>query len=193
MRPACGGRPGGAGEAVSAASGTLRVVRKAVAQLVLIGVVLGGCAQRERPPQWSSGGVSAWPFAPAKMLLHPLTHVERGPDGSAMIVCHVELLDYWGDTTKGVGKLTVQLFRPTGGGRAGATQDMVWNVDLEEPSFNASMYDPATRTYRLQLGGLPEWARGEGDSTRLLLRAKFIGPGPGGGSQELTSELALRS
>ncbi|MCW5754463.1 MAG: hypothetical protein KIT24_07145 [Phycisphaeraceae bacterium] len=176
-----------------------RVVRargRVIAAGMLAMLSLGGCTRDNRPaPVWEPGAIAAWPFAPVQMHLHPLTHMERGPDGATMIVCHVELLDHWGDTAKGVGKLTIQLFRPTGGSRATAVGDMIWHIDLDDPQFNASMYDPSTRTYRLQLGGLPDWAIPSGSDyrSRLLLRAKFVGQGPDGTVREMTSELSIRT
>ncbi len=37
-------------------------------------------------------------------------------------------------------------------------QDALWSFDLNELKTNNALYDPATRTYRLQLGDLPAWA-----------------------------------
>ncbi len=102
--------------------------------------------------------------------------------GGDVLMLHVELTDAYGDTVKGLGKLAVQLYRRTpgsesgagGGGGAGSspgsaagsgplseTQDSRWDIaELAEPDGNAKRFDPATRTYRLQLKA-PDWVAGE--------------------------------
>lgn len=37
-----------------------------------------------------------------------------------------------------------------------------WDIDLSDLRTNASMFDPATRTYRMQLTGVPAWVGGGG-------------------------------
>lgn len=107
-----------------------------------------------------AGRAEVGPFAPATLRLHPLTRLGRDDQGRALIVCHIELADRWGDTTKGIGQLAVQLYRPVGASGQSARQDASWDIDLTDLELNASLYDPVTRTYRVQLGGLPGWVEG---------------------------------
>jgi hypothetical protein len=109
------------------------------------------------------GGTGVWveknvlyPFAPASVRIHPLTHLDRDKDGKAVLICHIQLLDPWGESVRGVGNLKVSLFGP---GRSVPTQDALWSFDLNDLKTNNAMYDPATRTYRLQLGKLPAWTQ----------------------------------
>lgn len=146
-------------------------------------VLAGGCETMSEPVMGGGGTPNtAWssgPFAPTRLVLHPLTHYE-GPDGGrgAIIVCHLEFQDRWGDTVKGAGKLTVELYRPLGGPGQPARQELSWEVDLADLEINAAMYDPVTRTYRVQLGGLPGWVGDElagedASGLGVLLRARF--------------------
>jgi len=102
------------------------------------------------------------PFRPATMRVHPLTHTEINGDGQPVMILHVELKDLWGDTVKGVGQLQVQL-------REQSTKSTIgnlgtrWDIDLRDIEVNVSYFDSATRTYRIVIGGLPEWL---GDSVK---------------------------
>lgn len=135
-------------------------------------------------------------FAPVVMRLHPLTHVDRTPAGQPIIVCHIEFADAWGDTVKAAGELSVLLYRPSGAAGATGTQELRWDIDLTDPSTNAANYDPATRTYRLQLGRLPEWVAGVGqpgsDDQRVVLRAIFTATDRAGRESTLRDELTVR-
>lgn len=96
------------------------------------------------------------PFRPAVMRVHPLTHTEVNADGDAVMILHVELKDPWGDTVKGVGQLQVQLRRQSATGVIG-NRGTRWDVDLRDIEVNVSYFDSATRTYRVVIGGLPDW------------------------------------
>jgi len=96
------------------------------------------------------------PFRPSAMRVHPLTHTETRVDGEAIMVLHVELKDPWGDTVKGVGQVQVQLRRDSATSTIG-DRGTRWDLDLREIEENVSYFDSATRTYRVVLGGLPEW------------------------------------
>ena len=149
----------------------------------------GNVVVREQVVRTADGLVLPGPFAPKAMRVHPLTHGELDADGNARVVLHVELKDAWGDTTKGVGRVQVQLWRDGGGAEEGER----WAVDLRSLGENASFYDSATRTYRIVLGGLPAWfaaavreraddaARvrvlfmtSEVDGTAVVLRDEFV-------------------
>lgn len=101
---------------------------------------------------------------PVKVRVHALTRLERTPVDALgrepwQIACHVELRDAFGHTTKGLGRLRVELYRPQSD-RAGGpeTQDAVWNIDLRDARENAVVYDDlVTRTYTVYLASLPVW------------------------------------
>lgn len=141
-----------------------------------LGAGLGGCRSqgtvvREQVVRTEEGLVLPGPFAPKAMRIHPLTHQEIGPAGGARVVLHMELKDAWGDSVKGIGRVQAQVWRE------GESQDRAvrWDVDLRSLEENARFYDPATRTYRIVLGGLPGWldeavraGRGGGGRLRVL-------------------------
>jgi hypothetical protein len=141
------------------------------------------------------GGVPN-PFAVQSMRIHPLTRLDKQPDGQTWLVVHVELKDAWGDTTKGVGQLQVQLYRPTGGRAAGpGVQELKWDANLSDLERNAWLYDPATRTYRLQLEGIPEWvsvAPADSGLPRARLKAILTTPGPNNEQQVLEDEFTIQ-
>lgn len=155
--------------------------------------VLPACALRPRPPQVVVGGEGS-PFAPVAIQIHPLTHVE-GEGGQTTIVAHVEMRDAWGDTVKGTGNLQVQLYRPESGRAAGlGTQELVWDIDLNDLERNAALYDPATRTYRLPLLDAPSWVAEAASSAAApgaLLRAVLTAPGPKGEARMLEDEYVI--
>lgn len=113
------------------------------------------------------------PFAPASLRIYPLTRLDRSGGGAggggagAAIVFHFELKDRWGDGVKALGQLQVFLYRPSGGFLSGAeVQDRDWLVtDFEKPDENSGFFDPATRTYRVLLTGLPDWAQATAPET----------------------------
>ena len=44
-----------------------------------------------------AGGAGAWPFAPTSMRIYHLTQFDRDAEGGLLILCHIEMLDAWGD------------------------------------------------------------------------------------------------
>ncbi len=120
-------------------------------------------------------------FAPVRLQVHPLTHVDRAQGGSGTgdaVVLHLELKDRFGDAVKGAGRLAVMLYRPGLGVQPGLeTQELKWDVaGFEDAASNSAMFDPATRTYRVQLAA-PEWlgaalaSTTQGAPNRFTLRA----------------------
>lgn len=127
-----------------------------------------GTVVREQVIRVEDALVMPGPFAPVAMRIHPLTHAETDAEGNPRIVLHVELKDAWGDTVKGVGRIQAQLWRD---GQT-AEDALRWDVDLRSLTDNADFHDPATRTYRIPLAGLPLWLNdaikaGTGPSARL--------------------------
>lgn len=133
--------------------------------LCLCAVELAAC-QRARVPSFTPPPGGGWPFAPAKLVVHPLTHLVTGGE-SPHIDAHIELLDAAGDEVKGVGALTLELTRGIGGagGRA-----RLWQIDLNDLGRNSEAYDRVTRTYRFELTGMPaEALDGRGATLRVTL------------------------
>jgi hypothetical protein len=131
------------------------------------------------------------PFAPATIEVHPLTRMTRDADGNALLLCHLEFRDAWGDTCKSTGSLRVELYRGSPGDAVGV-QELRWDVDLTDLERNAAFFDPATRTYRVPLRDAPDWATREGDTTRLSVRAALSTFNPKGEPVTLRDEFALR-
>lgn len=96
-------------------------------------------------------------FGPESLRVYPLTRLDRAADGKPIIICHIELKDRWGDTTKGVGRLEIKLLRPAAAPSGTESSEQTWELDLSNWELNASLYDKATRTYRIQLGEIPAW------------------------------------
>lgn len=123
---------------------------------------------------------NASPFAAVSLRVHPLTHIGTGKDGKPRLLAHIELRDRWGDATKGIGKLTIRLFGPQGG--TGTSKELTrWDVDLADLDLNATLFDPSTHTYRLQLAGIPDWltAMAPGSppasrSAKVVAQASFV-------------------
>jgi hypothetical protein len=121
--------------------------------------------------------------------VHPLTRVVSDKEGRPEIVLHLECRDAWGDSAKALGAVMVRLVS-TGsadaggaGGTAAALEGGAtrWDVDLSNLETNASMFDPATRTYRMQLTGVPTWVAATGGATRkIVLQATLTPPGGDG-------------
>lgn len=161
-----------------------------------------------------------WPFAPRVMEIHPLTRVTKDPRGKPVLVAHIEIRDQWGDTTKAVGKLRLELYRVEGGlagsagrltqelrtqlntirgdgpvtlGRISGRQEARWDVDLADLVMQR-LYDPATRTYRLELDGIPDWLMADpanANDATAVLRGVLSTSGPKGEPQTLESLYAL--
>lgn len=171
-------------------------VRCPLAIPALTATLLTACAPRgvvvrEQVVRVDEGLVMPGPFAPKAMRIHPLTHAETGEQGDPRVVVHVELKDAWGDTVKGVGRVQIQLWRD---GRT-SEEAVRWDIDLRALGDNADYYDPATRTYRIVLAGLPAWLSegvkaGEGDAARL--RVLFLTAAVDGSAVVLRDEFVVR-
>lgn len=169
------------------------VVRSVVACVGVLGLAgsLGcsarGTVVREQVVRTEDGLAVPGPFAPKAMRIHPLTHQEIGAEGNARVVLHVELKDAWGDTVKGIGRIQAQVWRDG----ESPERSVKWDVDLRSLDDNARFYDPATRTYRIVLAGLPGWLdeavrAGKGGVGRL--RVLFLTAEPDGSAVVLRDE-----
>lgn len=154
------------------------------------------------------GGSKAgsWPFVPTSMRIYPLTHVERGErtegaekaKGEGKIIAHIDFRDAWGDSTKAIGTLTIFLYGPNGRGALAqtqpnddSTQQRRYDIDLTDLRRNAELFDPATRTYRIPLAGLPVWALSTDPFPRMTLRAEMQSVRPEGGTVLMVDEYVI--
>ncbi|MFO0835576.1 MAG: hypothetical protein U0638_11435 [Phycisphaerales bacterium] len=161
------------------------------AVLVALLQVGGGCGAIGGTERWK-GDATVGPFAPERLRLHPLSHLERDEAGlPKRLVCHAEFQDRWFDSVKACGVMEVQLYR------ASATPGMdqqaaKWTVDLTNLEANARWFDPVTRTYRVQLD-LPAWTE-RATTGSVRLRAEYVPQTMNSASPGvvLTDELVVR-
>ncbi|MBL8885912.1 MAG: hypothetical protein JNK16_04560 [Phycisphaerales bacterium] len=133
------------------------------------------------------------------------------PPAQVRLIAHLEFRDAWGDTTKAVGSLTILLYGPNSNANAARgsnalprdgdnpdafapeTQQRRYDIDLTDLKRNAELYDPATRTYRIPLSGLPDWIINSTPSTnlRITLRAEAKSPRADGSSVLLVDEYVV--
>ncbi|RMD63382.1 MAG: hypothetical protein D6824_05385 [Planctomycetota bacterium] len=108
------------------------------------------------------------PFAPVELRIHPLTAVNDRRE----LLAHIELLDRYGDTVKGLGTLTLELAVQAPGFSTDARprHTQRWEVDLRDPAASSRRFDRVTRTYRFRLQGAPRWDTAR---QRALLTAVF--------------------
>lgn len=162
------------------------------AAFVLLGACRpGGVVVREQVVRTEDGLVFPGPFAPRAMRIHPLTHAEVDAQGNARIILHVELKDAWGDTVKGVGRVQAQLWRDT----LSSDNATRWDIDLRSLSDNAAFHDPATRTYRIVLSGLPIWlndAVRDNTPATARLRVLFLTADVNGTPIVMRDEMTIR-
>lgn len=134
-------------------------------------------------------------FAPVALRVHPLTHLDSGPDpAKCLLVLHVELRDRYEDSVKALGPLRVELRRP-GDERASLTWDV---IDMREPDANSLRFDPSTRSYRFPLEA-PRWVLDFGKSDRaagidpgvLIVRAALATRAADGVERVLADEATL--
>lgn len=109
----------------------------------------GGLSGPEAEPLHEARS-AAWPFRPASIRIHPLTHALRQEGAVSVIEAHIEFLDRYGHTTKGVGLVRVELLAADA--LPGSARLGTWEIDLNDLDANSRHYDDVTRTYRLRLG-----------------------------------------
>ena len=114
------------------------------------------------------GLVIPGPFAPDEMRVHPLTHTEKIGNELRLVV-HVELLDGWGDTVKGLGTIRAELERSDS--QSLGDGSTTWDIDISGIEKNMSYFDSVTRTYRFVFTGVPAWfVEQSGGTLRVLFR-----------------------
>jgi hypothetical protein len=166
--------------------------------ILLLTIALGLCAcdtqRRPRPGQRAGPAEMGSPFAPVSISLHPLTRIDRDPNGQPMIVAYLDVRDEWEDATKTIGSLQVQLYRPSSGPVSGSDeQELTWDLDLSDLDRNARLYDPVTHMYRLPLIEAPPWIMPESDRDppRIRLRAVLNTFSPTGEARQLEDDLLI--
>ena len=143
--------------------------------------IFAGCdasPQRAGPVGNAARGDFEWPFAAARIEIHPLTRLVREPGRSGLIQieAHFEFIDRWGHGVKDIGVVRFELYRAgpvEAGAEAEPTQQLVWTLDLTDPSASSARYDPITRTYIVPLDEAPDWST---DGSRPTLLVQFTSP-----------------
>jgi hypothetical protein len=91
-----------------------------------------------------------WPYWPRSLRVHPLTRLmTEDRTGDLILEVRVELFDVDGDTSKGAGVLTVELYDLGDERSEHLLAD--WVVDLADETKNRLHFDEVTRTYLLRL------------------------------------------
>ncbi len=179
----------------------LRAVSVSALGLLLSALISCGSPPRMGGDVSTEVPIGTWPFAPSSLRVYPLTHLERGEDNKGRVICHIELKDRWGDSSKGVGALRIAMYGPGTGQPGGASVQLAkWEVNLSDLARNTALFDPATRTYRIQLTGVPEWvarlaAGGEaakGLASGVTLQATLSVVGPDGRVADLKDEFVVQ-
>lgn len=145
--------------------------------LFLLVVALGGCNGFKQRPLNGSGMDM---FAPVALRLHPLTRIL--PD---QLEARVELMDQMDDVTKGVGQLTLELYRyELASINHRGTLVQRWQADLSTLQANEKYWDAITRTYVVRH---PLDAQQTRDAGRFVLVATMQFPN----NSELNNQVTL--
>ncbi len=138
-------------------------------------------------------------FAPARMRIHPLSHVDAPAGVGPRVVLHVDFEDRFGHPVKAAGAMQIKLLEPERRANGASELDDVsrrWEPAFTDLAANSQLYDPTTRTYRIELGGLPEWAqayaRGQDDRAGIELVVEYEGLDAAGDAFVLTSRADVR-
>lgn len=175
-----------------------RMRRRSLLLLVVgLGAALpGGCQPAPVPPSPPvidgafGNEISAWPFWPRRMRIHPLTRLVSDENlGQLVIEARIEFRDDFNNTTKGVGQLRFDLHDVSGG--RGDPPLTTWDhdhdddkpLDLGDLTLNARYFDDVTRTYLFRLGIDPADL-----PAQPQLRAYFVSAD----GQKLTADYRLR-
>lgn len=133
---------------------------RATSSVFILLAAMAGCSNgpSAAPPGNFSMPSDSFPFSPANVRIHPLTHVEAAAKGS-FVVLHLEIKDRYGDSIKWLGSAKVKLYQPGSAstGEAIETEALAWDItETNTADGNARVFDPATRTYRVRLEA-PAW------------------------------------
>jgi len=166
---------------------------KAALLCICCAVGLSACDQGDGRARGSGGGSDAARNAAAAVadhvIIHPLTRVGLDSVGKPALVLHMEVKDRFGQTIKSLGRLRVELYRPTSEMMAGSNEgegstagvqkkDRTWEIDLTDPLANSQRFDDLiTRTYTIFMadppGWLLAWAAGKGGNVSPNLQVAF--------------------
>lgn len=142
-------------------------------------------------------------------------HQVRAQPAQVRLMTHLEFRDAWGDGTKAIGPLVILLYGPNSNAEAARAaspsptptpnqgddpdafasdiQQRRYDINLSDLRRNAELFDPATRTYRIPLAGLPAWIVNSTPETdiRITLRAEIKVPRSDGSSVLLVDEYVV--
>lgn len=121
---------------------------------------------------------------PTKVVVSPLTRVGIDPSGDAALFLHIDFRDSEDRSIKAFGLLRAELFQAAAPATPAADPSAAqparsWDADLADPVRNSLSYDEMiTRTYTINLGGIPEWlvrwSRHEADGSAPTIVVQFI-------------------
>ena len=112
-----------------------------------------GKADRADAAGMMEGADCLWPFRPASVRIHPLTNVKWDADaGENVIEVYLEMLDRFGHTTKGVGRIRFELYSGvTANDLPGGVPLKTWRVNINGEEENLQHYDWVMRLYNFNL------------------------------------------
>lgn len=157
-----------------------------LATCALAATLLAGCVtvSESNPTPPLIKGTRAATGTPVKVVVSPLTRVGTDPSGDAALFLHVDFRDSEDRSMKAFGKLRAELFQAAPPATSAADPSAAqparsWDADLADPVRNALSYDEMiTRTYTINLGGIPEWlvrwSRHEADAPAPTIVVQFI-------------------
>ncbi len=132
----------------------------------------------------------------------PMDTVAAQKRSEVRLITHIDFRDAWGDSTKAIGAMTILLYGPGSSPNAtpdpasvpeksSSTQLRRYDIDLTDLKRNAELYDPATRTYRIPLAGLPDWITTATGPIKVTIRAEMKSPRSDGSSVLLVDEYVV--
>lgn len=107
---------------------------------------MAGCPPTQ--PKLAGSGMDM--FGPVSLRVHPLSRLQEKAT-PPYLEGRVELTDQFGDTGKGVGRLTWVAKSYTSPVPGMGSEISRWSIDLNDPANNGASWDKITRTYLCKL------------------------------------------
>ncbi len=120
---------------------------RAAAVLAAVAVGMASCQSSSHIPQAAADDQR---FQATRVEIHPLSHIQMRPDGTAIVEIAVRVLDEDGLPVRSTGRLEVDLHQRGRHGEATMTRQ-TWERDLNQAAANRRAFDATTRTYRAPL------------------------------------------
>lgn len=144
---------------------------------ILAALLVAACGLSACGPKKADSSPAPSPIVtPAtKLVIHPLTRVGADADSSPVLALHFNFKDETRASVRPLGQLRVEIYKPKAAtDTAPQPLDKSWTVDLSDPGRNAASFDDMiTRTYSVNLGGVPDWllkwSKGEGAGSPTLI------------------------